>query len=114
MHSRTIPVLPAAVLFDMVGTLVDTEHLWLGTVTETARRLGQGPTDADLPDVLGRPAGRSLATCTVSPAAPCPWRGSSGIWTPPSQPGWPNRPGCDGVRCDCTASYGTRAYPRPW
>jgi len=39
----------------MDGTLVDTEHLWWQTVEETARRLGHLPTDADLPEVLGRP-----------------------------------------------------------
>jgi len=39
----------------MDGTLVDTEHLWWRTVEETARRLGHLPTDADLPEVLGRP-----------------------------------------------------------
>lgn len=55
MHSRSTPALPAAVLLDMDGTLVDTEHLWWRTVEETARRLGHLPTDADLPEVLGRP-----------------------------------------------------------
>ncbi|MBM9506503.1 HAD family phosphatase [Streptomyces sp. KK5PA1] len=39
----------------MDGTLVDTEHLWWQTVAETARALGHRATDADLPDVLGRP-----------------------------------------------------------
>ncbi|MFI1093771.1 HAD family hydrolase [Streptomyces sp. NPDC020917] len=57
MHSRSTPALPAAVLLDMDGTLVDTEHLWWRAVEETARRLGYLPTDADLPEVLGRPVG---------------------------------------------------------
>lgn len=59
MHSRTAPALPAAVLFDMDGTLVDTEHLWWRAVEGVARRLGYLPTDADLPEVLGRPAGHT-------------------------------------------------------
>lgn len=55
MHSPPPSPLPAAVLLDMDGTLVDTEHLWWRTVEETARGLGYRPTDADLPEVLGRP-----------------------------------------------------------
>ncbi|MEU6848954.1 HAD family phosphatase [Actinacidiphila alni] len=42
-------------LFDMDGTLVDTEHLWWQAVTEVAEGLGYRVTDADLPEVLGRP-----------------------------------------------------------
>lgn len=55
MHPRITPASPAAVLFDMDGTLVDTEHLWWRAVTEIADRLGYRLTDVDLPDVLGRP-----------------------------------------------------------
>jgi HAD superfamily hydrolase (TIGR01509 family) len=64
VHSRiapATPVPPAAVLFDMDGTLVDTEHLWWWAVTEIADRLGYGLTDADLPDVLGRPVAHTAA-----------------------------------------------------
>ncbi|MEV7238957.1 HAD family phosphatase [Streptomyces sp. NPDC051020] len=43
-----------AVLFDMDGTLVDTERLWLRTVGDEALGLGLDLTDADLPFVLGR------------------------------------------------------------
>ncbi|GGV85397.1 hydrolase [Streptomyces gelaticus] len=43
-----------AVLFDMDGTLVDTERLWLRTVETEALGLGLDLTDADLPFVLGR------------------------------------------------------------
>ncbi|MFH8729135.1 HAD family hydrolase [Streptomyces termitum] len=46
-----------AVLFDMDGTLVDTERLWLRTVEEEARGLGLALTEADLPSVLGRAVG---------------------------------------------------------
>lgn len=59
MHSRIIAARPAAVLFDMDGTLVDTEHLWWRAVTEIADRLGYRLTDADLPEVLGRPVGHT-------------------------------------------------------
>ncbi|GAA4868387.1 HAD family phosphatase [Kitasatospora terrestris] len=45
---------PAAVLFDMDGTLVDTEHLWWQAAAELAAELDLTLTDADLPEVLGR------------------------------------------------------------
>ncbi|MGW6973103.1 MULTISPECIES: HAD family hydrolase [unclassified Streptomyces] len=44
----------AAVLFDMDGTLVDTEVLWWRTTEETAAALGHALTDADAPEVVGR------------------------------------------------------------
>jgi HAD superfamily hydrolase (TIGR01509 family) len=59
VHFRTADALPAAVLFDMDGTLVDTEHLWWRAVEDAARQLGYRPTDADIPEVLGRPAGHT-------------------------------------------------------
>ncbi|MDV9189911.1 HAD family phosphatase [Streptomyces sp. SR27] len=43
-----------AVLFDMDGTLVDTERLWRQTVEEEAVALGLALTEADLSYVLGR------------------------------------------------------------
>jgi HAD superfamily hydrolase (TIGR01509 family) len=43
-----------AVLFDMDGTLVDTERLWRQAVEEEARGLGLVLADEDLPYVLGR------------------------------------------------------------
>ncbi|MES9511013.1 HAD family phosphatase [Streptomyces sp. NPDC000609] len=49
-----MPVPPAAVLFDMDGTLVDTEHLWLRTAADLAAGLGHTLTEKDLPEVLGR------------------------------------------------------------
>ncbi|MEV6972575.1 HAD family phosphatase [Kitasatospora sp. NPDC093806] len=45
---------PAAVLFDMDGTLVDTEHLWVQATAELADELRHPLTDADLPEVLGQ------------------------------------------------------------
>ncbi|MFC9330589.1 HAD family hydrolase [Kitasatospora sp. NPDC057015] len=45
---------PAAVLFDMDGTLVDTEHLWWQAASELATELDLVLTDRDLPEVLGR------------------------------------------------------------
>lgn len=59
MRPRTAPARPAAVLFDMDGTLVDTEDLWWGAVAEVADGLGYRLTEADLPDVLGRPVGHT-------------------------------------------------------
>ncbi|MGW0999666.1 HAD family hydrolase [Streptomyces sp. NPDC002520] len=50
------PGLPAAVLFDMDGTLVDTERLWWAAAKQVADGIGRPLTDADLPHVLGRPA----------------------------------------------------------
>ncbi|MCX4582265.1 HAD family phosphatase [Streptomyces sp. NBC_01481] len=46
--------LPAAVLFDMDGTLVDTEVLWWEATEEVAASLGHRLTDADAPEVVGR------------------------------------------------------------
>ncbi|MFF3075150.1 HAD family hydrolase [Kitasatospora sp. NPDC057936] len=46
--------LPAAVLFDMDGTLVDTEHLWWEAAAELAEELHRPLTDQDAPEVLGR------------------------------------------------------------
>ncbi|MFF4454180.1 HAD family hydrolase [Streptomyces goshikiensis] len=43
-----------AVLFDMDGTLVDTEVLWWRTTEEVADGLGYALTDADAPEVVGR------------------------------------------------------------
>jgi HAD superfamily hydrolase (TIGR01509 family) len=49
-----MPESPSAVLFDMDGTLVDTEHLWLQAAEELAAELDLTLTEADLPEVLGR------------------------------------------------------------
>ncbi|MER5746651.1 HAD family phosphatase [Streptomyces sp. NPDC002225] len=43
-----------AVLFDMDGTLVDTERLWRQAVEEESLSLGLTLTEADLPHVTGR------------------------------------------------------------
>ncbi|MFF3862721.1 HAD family hydrolase [Streptomyces sp. NPDC002209] len=44
----------AAVLFDMDGTLVDTEVLWWRTTERIAQGLGHELTGADAPEVVGR------------------------------------------------------------
>lgn len=56
-----MPALPAAVLFDMDGTLVDTEHLWLQVTAELAAGLGHTLTEEDLPEVLGRAVDHTAA-----------------------------------------------------
>ncbi|WP_327090410.1 HAD family phosphatase [Nonomuraea sp. NBC_01738] len=50
MHSE----LPLAVLFDMDGTLVDTEGLWWQATGDIARSLGRELGPEDVPHVLGR------------------------------------------------------------
>jgi HAD superfamily hydrolase (TIGR01509 family) len=58
-----------AVLFDMDGTLVDTERLWWEAVELVA---GRPLTEADQPEVLGRPVEHTadwLAATTGAPAA---------------------------------------------
>ncbi|MDX2676014.1 HAD-IA family hydrolase [Streptomyces soliscabiei] len=58
-----------AVLFDMDGTLVDTERLWWEAVEQVA---GRSLTAADRPEVLGRPVEHTahwLATTTGRPAS---------------------------------------------
>ncbi|MEU6011774.1 HAD family phosphatase [Streptomyces sp. NPDC047453] len=70
-HRIAAPVIPAAVLFDMDGTLVDTERLWGAAVEQVANRIGRPLTDADTPHVLGRPAAYTAAHLhrTGAPAA---------------------------------------------
>ncbi|MCH0539851.1 HAD-IA family hydrolase [Streptomyces sp. MUM 203J] len=50
-----------AVLFDMDGTLVDTETLWWQAVEYVASTLAYEIGDADLPEVLGRPVEHTAA-----------------------------------------------------
>ncbi|WP_395293932.1 HAD family hydrolase [Kitasatospora hibisci] len=54
MPDSAVPALPAAVLFDMDGTLVDTEHLWWQAAAELADELHHPLTETDAPEVLGR------------------------------------------------------------
>ncbi|MEJ8634889.1 HAD family phosphatase [Streptomyces sp. NPDC006475] len=48
------PARPAAVLFDMDGTLVDTETLWWEAAEEVAASVGHRLGAADAPEVVGR------------------------------------------------------------
>ncbi|WP_228001487.1 HAD family hydrolase [Nocardia australiensis] len=61
MSHDTRPGAPAAVLFDMDGTLVDTERLWWDAVEQVAARIGRPLSSADAPAVLGRPSGHTAA-----------------------------------------------------
>ncbi|MEU0309259.1 HAD family hydrolase [Streptomyces cyaneofuscatus] len=54
MKTTAPAALPSAVLFDMDGTLVDTEVLWWETAREVAAGLGHRLSDADAPEVVGR------------------------------------------------------------
>ncbi|WP_406003213.1 HAD family hydrolase [Streptomyces sp. NBC_00829] len=56
-----MPAFPAAVLFDMDGTLVDTEHLWLQATAEVSAELGHALTEEDVPEVLGRAVDHTAA-----------------------------------------------------
>lgn len=73
MTHRSTPRQPLqAVLFDMDGTLVDTERLWWEAVEQVAAGLGHPLTGADQPDVLGRPVeytARWLGGITGTPVA---------------------------------------------
>ncbi|GGN71286.1 hypothetical protein GCM10011579_047500 [Streptomyces albiflavescens] len=54
-HRTTSRLTLQAVLFDMDGTLVDTERLWWEAVEQVADGLGRPLTGADQAEVLGRP-----------------------------------------------------------
>ncbi|MEU6094916.1 HAD-IA family hydrolase [Streptomyces sp. NPDC047079] len=61
-----------AVLFDMDGTLVDTERLWWEAVERVAAGVGRTLGAGDQPEVLGRPVEHTagwLASLTGAPAA---------------------------------------------
>ncbi|MFI9567292.1 HAD-IA family hydrolase [Streptomyces rishiriensis] len=58
-----------AVLFDMDGTLVDTERLWWEAVEEAA---GRPLTEADRPDVLGRPVEHTAHWLAAAAGRPAP------------------------------------------
>ena len=59
-----------AVLFDMDGTLVDTERLWWEAVEEVADGLGHVLTATDQPHVLGRPVEHTAAWLAGVTGAP--------------------------------------------
>jgi HAD superfamily hydrolase (TIGR01509 family) len=58
MAQLGISDLPGAVLFDMDGTLIDSEHLWLEAEQRVMKDLGGGWTDADQEHCLGGPLER--------------------------------------------------------
>ncbi|MFF1961545.1 HAD family hydrolase [Streptomyces sp. NPDC058220] len=62
---------PAAVLFDMDGTLVDTEVLWWETADEIAAGLGHRLTAADAPEVVGRAVADTAAHLVRVTGAAC-------------------------------------------
>lgn len=59
-----------AVLFDMDGTLVDTERLWWEAVEHVAAGLGRSLTEADEEDVLGRPVEHTAEMLSRATGAP--------------------------------------------
>ncbi|MFD3482541.1 HAD family hydrolase [Streptomyces sp. NPDC058665] len=63
---------PAAVLFDMDGTLVDTETLWWEAAAEVADGLGHRLSDADAPEVVGRAVADTAAHLVRVTGAPRP------------------------------------------
>ncbi|MFC9744721.1 HAD family hydrolase [Streptomyces niveus] len=64
--------LPAAVLFDMDGTLVDTETLWWESAAEVAAGLGHHLSNADAPEVVGRAVADTAAHLVRLTGAPRP------------------------------------------
>ena len=54
------PARPAAELFDMDGTLIDSEHLWLRAEILTMERLGGSWSEADQAACLGGPLERAV------------------------------------------------------
>ena len=65
---------PAAVLFDMDGLLVDTEPLWLETETEVMARLGASWTTRDQEALLGGSMRRTVGYLLAKAARPAPPR----------------------------------------
>lgn len=62
------PVVPDAVLFDMDGTLVDTEGLWWEATADVAASLGRTLGPDDVPYVLGRTVEDTAAHLLWPPA----------------------------------------------
>lgn len=61
MTDDVLTQLPAAVLFDIDGTLVDTEPLWARAVAEVCADFGYALSPDDTPEVLGQPSTHTAA-----------------------------------------------------
>lgn len=112
MSPDTLPGAPAAVLFDMDGTLVDTERLWWDAVEQVAARLGRPLSDADAPAVVGRPADHTAAHLCRALGRRRPTRmrlpasstRRSRPWSPTT---WFRVPAC----CRCSMNWSARGFP---
>ncbi|MFG3437167.1 HAD family hydrolase [Nonomuraea sp. NPDC047897] len=77
MSSDSTPPTPLpfeAVLFDMDGTLVDTEDLWWEAAADVAASLGRALGPADVPYVLGRTVEDTAAYLVPAAGATAPGR----------------------------------------
>ncbi|MFB8076580.1 MULTISPECIES: HAD family hydrolase [unclassified Streptomyces] len=96
----------AAVLFDMDGTLVDTEVLWWEATAEIAARIGHRLTDADAPEVVGRAVGDTaahLVRVTGEPDADGVAADLTAAFQERVDRGAPLRPGADRLLAELTA-----------
>ncbi|MEW2545171.1 HAD family phosphatase [Streptomyces sp. NPDC047002] len=105
--------LPAAVLFDMDGTLVDTECLWWDAAAEVAAGLGHRLGDTDAPEVVGRAvldtAAHLVRVTAGDGAAADPPAAASGTARPAAgRAAGPPRASADAV--DTVARQLTRAF----
>lgn len=98
--------LPSAVLFDMDGTLVDTEGLWLSAEVEVMDGLGATWSSADQEFCLGGPLERVTAYMRERAASPLPAEDIGALLLDAmeerlrsSPPSW--RPGAQELLADC-------------
>jgi HAD superfamily hydrolase (TIGR01509 family) len=110
---------PLAVLFDMDGTLVDTEHLWWEAVRQVAEGLGHEVTDAERGGVLGHTVEHTAAYLHGLTGHPAPLIAArlDRVFTERVRAGLTARPGALAL-VDAVVSAGMRtalvsASPRP-